>query len=205
MANILQFPARAQSKLGFQRVKKRKKTAAKEQPGQLNLFTRPEARIVKLPTGLSPFEEGLVLDERGDERASEWYRKAICIGDGAADAYCNLGILEFHNGSTEKAFDCFANSLKHDPRHLESHYNLANLYFEVGDLRLAKTHYEMAAEVEPGFANIYFNLGLVHAMNDDYKAAISVLDKYQELASKGEGSKADELLDSLKRSVATQN
>jgi len=62
-------------------------------------------------------------------------------------------------------------------------------------------HCELAAEVEPQFSNLHFNLGLVHAMNNDYTAALAALNKYKELALTDEGTKADELLANLKRSV----
>ncbi|MFQ5752823.1 MAG: tetratricopeptide repeat protein [bacterium] len=105
---------------------------------------------------------------------------------------------------TDKAFDCFTKSLKHDPRHLESHYNLANPYFDIGNFRLARQHYEIAAEIGPKFPNIYFNLGLVLAINEYFTTAVEALDKYNELEPEKEGSKANELLTSLKRSLATQ-
>ncbi len=203
MAKILQFTAKAPSKFGFERVKKRKKTDVERQ-GQLNLFAATVGRILHLPRNVSPFEEALMLDERGDRKAAELYWKAISESDSAADAYCNLGILESQAGKTVKAFDCFTKSLKHDPRHFESHYNLGNLYFEVGDLRLARLHFEVAAELEPNFPNVYFNLGLVHAMNEDFSAAVEALSKYKELTPQQEGSKADELLASLKRSLTAR-
>ena len=56
----------------------------------------------------------------------------------------------------------FTLSLKNDPRHVEAHYNLANLYYDAGDLQLAKLHYEAAAQIEPGFSLVYFNLSLVY-------------------------------------------
>ena len=160
------------------------------------------ARIVNLPTRFSPFEEALLLDERGDKDAADSYWKAISNGDAVADAYCNLGILESKAGKTEKAFDSFTKSLKEDPRHLESHYNLANLYFDLDNLRLAQQHYEIAAQIDPKFPNIYFNLGLVLAINENLQEAIDVLGKYQELVPQQEGCKADELLASLESSLA---
>jgi len=66
-------------------------------------------------------------------------------------------------------------------------------------------HYELATEVEPGFPNLYFNLGLVHALNNDYPAALATLSKYKELAPAEEGTKADELLENLKRSVTERS
>jgi lipoprotein NlpI len=80
---------------------------------------------------------------------------------------------------------------------------VANLYFEAADLRLARLHYEIAAEIEPDFPNLYFNLGLVHAMNEDYKAAVAALSNYKELAPDPDDTNADELLVSLRKSIDT--
>ena len=60
----------------------------------------------------------------------------------------------------------------------------------------------MAAEIDPSFPNIYFNLALVQAINNDLGAAVSSLTKYQELVSDAEGRIAGELLDTLKKSLA---
>src|SRR5216117_3010990 len=199
MAQILKFPGQT-SKFGYKRVKKRAKAA--ENPDQLVLFAQPTAQILNFGAALSPFEQALLLDERGDSKAAESYAKAIEEHDCVADAWCNLGIIESQKGNSTKAFDCFTTSLKHDPRHSEAHYNLGNLYFDANDFRLAQIHYEMAAEVDPSFANIYFNLALVQAINNDFSAAISALTRYQELVSKDEALNAEELLHNLKRSLA---
>jgi Flp pilus assembly protein TadD len=71
----------------------------------------------------------------------------------------------------------------------------------VNDYRLAKLHYEIAAEVEPEFPNIYFNLALVYALNEEYKDAISALYKYKELVPEEEGKKADNLLAGLQKTL----
>ena len=197
MGNIIPFPAKQPSKFGFERVRKRKKG----NPDQLNLFPARMAEVLRLPTNISPFEEALLLDEHCDSRAEESYRRAIAEGDLVADAYCNLGIIESKAGRTAKAFDCFTKSLEHDPRHFEAHYNLANLYFEGNNLRLAKMHYELAAEIDPAFPNLYFNLGLVLALLEETKAAIDALDKYQHLAPPEERGKADDLISELRRSL----
>jgi tetratricopeptide (TPR) repeat protein len=199
MGQILKFPAQA-SKLGFKRVKKAARAASN--PDQLDLFPPPTARILEFVPALSRFEQALLFDERGDAKAAELYAKAIEEHDCVADAYCNLGIIESQNGRIAKAFDLFTTSLKHDPRHSVSHYNLGNLYFEVEDLRLAQIHYEIAAEVDPSFPNVYFNLALVQAMKNDLRGAVSSLSKYQELASESEGQMAGELLDNLKSTLA---
>jgi tetratricopeptide (TPR) repeat protein len=198
MGEILKFPG-GRAKLGYKRVRRR---ARPEDPDQLQLFNQPSAAILNFAASLSPFEQALMCDERGDARAAELYARAIEDHDCEADAYCNLGILESKTGNTTKAFDCFTTALKHDPRHSEAHYNLGNLYFELNDFRLAQIHYEMAGEVDPSFANAHFNLALVQSINKDFAAAIGALTRYQALVSEDERRNAEELLRTLKASLA---
>ena len=100
MGKVLEFSPKPPSKFGFERVRKRKKGAAK--PGQMNLFGSPVGHILRMPTNAGPFEEALVLDERNDRRAEEAYLRAISEGDSVADAYCNLGILESKAGGLQR-------------------------------------------------------------------------------------------------------
>ncbi|HHY87026.1 MAG TPA: tetratricopeptide repeat protein [Verrucomicrobia bacterium] len=198
MGQIVKFPVQA-SKLGYTRARKRGRGI---DPNQLDLFPSPGAQILEFTPAAGWFEQALALDERGDARAAEFYLKAIEQEDCVADAWCNLGILESRNGNTIRAFDCFTCSLKHNPRHFEAHYNLGNLYFDANDFRLAQLHYELAVEVNPSFANAYFNLALVHAIHHDPAAAVRVLSRYQELVPVEEARNAARLLEDLKESIA---
>jgi tetratricopeptide (TPR) repeat protein len=173
-----------------------------ELQGQLNLFPEPQGQLVRLPLKLNAFEEALLLHEQGDSRAAEAYGRAIAEGDSVADAYCNLGIMEFESGRMAAAFDRFTMALKYDPRHFESHFNLANYYFENGELRLARFHYEIVAEIEPHFPNLYFNLGLVHAVDGNIEAAIAALKKAKEMAPEEDHSRLDEFLATLMRVIS---
>src|SRR5215207_6728899 len=154
-----------------------------ELQGQLSLFRVETSRLARL---LTPFEEALLLHERGDTTAAEHYVEAINEGYNVAEAYCNLGILNLERGELSSALDNFTLSLKNDPRHVEAHYNLANLYYDAGDLQLAKLHYEAAARIEPGFALVYFNLSLVYHKLGDIDAASATLEKYRELEPEDE-------------------
>ena len=202
MGEILKFPTET-ARLGYRRVRKNAHRAG--DPNQLDLFLQPPARITDLSPTLSVFEQALMCDERGEAKAADLYAKAIENHECEADAFCNLGIIESKKGNTAKAFDCFTTSLKHDPRHSEAHYNLANLYFEVNDFRLAQIHYEIAVEVEPTFANVYFNLALVQSINHELAAAIKTLTIYQQLVPADEARNADELLRNLRQSLAAKN
>lgn len=193
MAKIIQFSVPAAEKLGLQRARRGKSRDVK--PGQLDLFSG--ARVVRLHQ-LSPFEEALLLDDRGDiEAAQAGYYKAIEQEDSAADAWCNLGIIESRAGNYAKAIDCFTQALKLNPRHSEAHYNLANLYAEVGNTNLAKIHYGIAIEIEPDFPNSYYNLGLTLAVEHNYKEAITFLKKYRELTAEEDHHFTDDLISKL--------
>jgi tetratricopeptide (TPR) repeat protein len=199
MANIIEFPVQ-KIPSGLKKVRKSSHVELKR-TNQMDLFSQkaPETNIYIMSSGLNPFEQALMLDENGDSKAKEAYLSAVNNEDFAADAYCNLGILEYESGSTVKAIDCFTRSLKADPRHFESHYNLANLYSELGNLPLAKTHYEFARELKPDFADICFNLGLVYAMTRDFESALKILSEYKDLVPAEESKNADNLIDSIKK------
>ena len=199
MGKIIQFPAKQPSKFGFERVKRRRK----ENPAQLDLFRACVSQVQRLPTNMSSFEEALLLDELDDCRAEKLYWRAIAEGDLVAESYCNLGIIESKTGRVAKAFDCFTKALEHDPRHFEAHYNLGNLYFEADNLRMARMHYELAAEINPGFPNLFFNLGLVLALFEEKEAALDAFVKYQLLAPQEEHRNADDLINGLRRCLAT--
>ena len=199
MAQIIKFPAQA-SKFGYKRVKRR--AASAEDPNQLPLFAQPTATILRLDAVFGPFEQALRLDELDDQRAEDFYRQAIAEQDCVADAYCNLGILQSKRGQTAKAFDSFTKSLKHEPRHFEAHYNLGNLYLDNGDHRLAQVHFQIAAEIDPAFPNLHFNLALALAVNNELTAAIAALKTYQSLVSVEEARKANDLLANLQQSLA---
>ena len=196
MAKVVKFPGPAPEKFGLQRVgKKEKEKKEPTKPGQLPLFMG--AKVVKL-SKLSSFEEALLQDENNNlKSARELYQKAISEGDNLSDAYCNLGILESVEGNHTKAIDCFTQCLKVDPRHYEAHYNLANLYAEVGNYSLAKFHYGISIEIEPTFPNSYFNLGIALALNKEFDEAVRLLYQYRQLSFGEDHAYTDELIRQL--------
>ena len=165
--------------------------------GQLNLFPEAEGRLIRLPLRLSPFEEAAMLHEQGDPRAEECYLRAVADGDSTADALCNLGILEYERGNLPAALDRLTQALAYDPRHFEGHFNLARLYFEAGDLRLAQLHFELAARLEPGCFDCRFSLAAALAMDGRREAALEVLREARLLASDEDLSRLERLSASL--------
>jgi tetratricopeptide (TPR) repeat protein len=172
--------------------------------GQLNLFGGGQGKLIELPRKLTYFEQGLVLHEKRDPRAMDFYRESIRSGEHVADAYCNLGILEFEADRWIKAADCFTLSLKADPRHFESHFNLANLYFDARDMRLARLHYEIAREIEASYAPLHFNLALVHIEQDDADQALISLEQCRALTPDADSGQIDEMLRRLRQYKASE-
>lgn len=194
MAKVVKFPIPTPEKFGPQRVRKKKETPPPKH-GQLNLFTG--AKVIRL-NKLTDFEEALIIDDQGDNQAARrLYLKAIETGDALADSFCNLGIIEWQDGQQTKAINYFTLSLQHDPRHFEAHYNLANLYGEIGNFPLAIAHYKISIEVQPTFPNGYFNLGLTLAMNKQFNEAISILNQYREFVSPVDHQQAEDLIQKL--------
>lgn len=196
MAKVVKFPQAVPEKFGVQRAQTRRRVKA-DKHGQLNLFTG--GKVVRL-SPLTPFEEALMFDEQGDQQqARKLYEKAILEEDCRADAWCNLGILDFLNHEYPKAIDNFTRCLEVDPRHFEAHYNLANLYADAGDYTLAKLHYRISIELQPDFSNSYFNLGLVLALEKEYRDAIAALMSYRERSGNEDHTQVDSLILALQR------
>lgn len=200
MANIIDFPVKDKIKFGFRKVRKPKEIYLK-QSSQMDLFSAhsSEVNIYVLPSDLTPFEQALIMDESGDKKAEEAYRRAIFANDHPADAYCNLGIIEYEAGRTVKAIDCLTRSLSIEPRHFEAHYNLGNIYSEIGNLPLARNHYELTIEIQPSFPDVYFNLGLVFAMTKDFESAVTTLSQYKDMVEGEESSVAEKLIESIRK------
>jgi len=57
----------------------------------------------------------------------------------------------------------FETVLKHQPDHVDSWNNMANIHLASGDTLAAVSAFERALKTDPGFAQAHFNLGVLHA------------------------------------------
>ena len=198
MTKVVQFPVNTPQKLGPRKARKRRKPNL-EDYGQLNIFDQLEDQtpVVSLPQAGSFFEEALELDEAGNPEAEKFYLLAIENEQSIEDAYCNLGILKSAQGDHTKAIDYLTQCLKKNPRHFEAHYNLGNVYSDLGNLELAKVHYELSTQIEPEYPNSFYNLGLVLISMKRYRDAIQSINRFVELAPNTEHQVANELIKTL--------
>ena len=198
MGKVIKFPVTPPEKLGPQKVQKRRRKDP-EDFGQLNLFHQiHEGRLLlPLEEDKSFFDEALALDEAADPRAEQYYLKAIDAQQSVADAYCNLGILMSRKDDSTKAIDYLSKCLRENSRHFEAHYNMGNVYSEIGNYPLAKIHYEVAIELEPSFSNSYYNIALVHISLKNYPEAQKVLNTYLTLTPDFDQDVAQDLMKTL--------
>ena len=165
--------------------------------GQLNLFDQSKEDGNTLPLTENIFDLALKLDLHNDPSAERYYLRAIEKNENIAHALCNLGVIAAHKQNMIDAIDFFTKALVEDPRHCESHFNLANVYFEAANYPLAILHYQLVTRVAPWFADVYFNLGLAYLEMEKLKSAKDSFSQYKALLPEKNSDQIDTLLLSL--------
>ncbi|MBZ5564182.1 MAG: tetratricopeptide repeat protein [Acidobacteriia bacterium] len=98
---------------------------------------------------------------RGDEAAAE-YREAVRLDPRMAEAYRNLGYLEWSRGHLEAAREALAAALKLSPNDTYAHYYLGRVELESGQFSEAISHLERARNLWPQEANFLLNLSAAY-------------------------------------------
>lgn len=197
MGKVIPYQYRRFKPLDFVRVDE------KSSPnGQMNLFDSagPEEATL-LPISDNAFDLALKLDLRNDPGAERFYLRAIEKNENSAHAYCNLGVLAAHKENMIEAVDYFTKALADDPRHVETHFNLANVYFAVGNHHLAIFHYRLVNRIAPDFADGYFNLGLTLLETEDLIQARDAFIQYQKLSPNLKSDQVTTILKSLAKLI----
>lgn len=94
----------------------------------------------------------------------------------------NLGAIAcFQTGDAPTAVTLLETAIQRDPRFVDAHNNLGNVFKAVGDLLRAESAYRQAIEIAPTYFDAHFNLGIVlEAMGrfgearDSYKSALDI-------------------------------
>src|SRR5213078_387505 len=103
-----------------------------------------------------------------------------------------------HEQGDEKAAEFYLEAINEGDNIAEAYCNLANLYYDAGDFPLARLHYEAAAQIEPNFSLVYYNLALVYHRLNNVPAATQSLNRYKELEPSDEEI---ELVDQLLKAM----
>lgn len=191
MAKVISYKSDRARKLGFKKARRKNATT----DGQLDLFAQTtRERSLKPKLNASSFQTALEHDGVDDQSALQFYKAALDDAVHRSDALCNMGIVYARFGDTVRAIDSFTKCLVEDPRHLEAHFNLANMYYDLENYLLAASHYEVALSIDEFFADAKFNLALTYlALKEDSKAS-EMLEQYLETCPEEEKRSAEKLL-----------
>lgn len=97
--------------------------------------------------------------------------------DEMADALATDGQAAIESGNLDNALDLFTQALASNPRHVDSHIGVGDIYQIKGDYESAAGKYKTARDIEPQNYDANYKLGLMmHLLNRVREAVKSYLD-----------------------------
>lgn len=88
-----------------------------------------------------------LLQNELDNALKHWSKLLEIAPD--VDTYYNLGVVYQYKERHADAVHYFLEALSHDPKHLNSHINVAAVYLKRGEIQQACFHYKQALELDP--------------------------------------------------------
>jgi tetratricopeptide (TPR) repeat protein len=111
-------------------------------------------------------------------KAIEQFKKGIEIYPEYADCYEHLGSIYYrlHTFSPEKKYAdtaeyYYVKSIQLMPAKATTQNNLAQIYFERGNVQKAKSYYLVSIKIDPLLADAYYNLGSCYGMLSMYDSS----------------------------------
>lgn len=118
-------------------------------------------------------QQALVLQGNGkEEKALEYFHKALAIDPRDIDTYINIGNLFASQENYAAAQEYYQKALlvdKHDGR---VYFHLGNMYFLQGEYQEGIKQYNTAISEGLDEAIVYFNLGLIYEEQNDVELAL---------------------------------
>jgi Flp pilus assembly protein TadD len=103
------------------------------------------------------------LELRNIELARACFIQAVKLGPKSAQAWNNLGAVEYLDRGTSTAITDYKHAIKLDKQQAVFHANLAMVYFETKNFRGARKEMATALKLEPGIFDIDQGMGGVQA------------------------------------------
>ncbi|HEY0881571.1 MAG TPA: tetratricopeptide repeat protein [Archangium sp.] len=129
--------------------------------------------------------KGVISFNRGqDDKAKEYFIKALRLNQDQAQAYNNLGQLYMKELQYGKGHDNFQRALRVNPDYLEARYNLALAYKALNQLDKAKKELRTLLHVRPDLADAWGQLGQIAIEEGENEKAIEYLTKTTQIDSK---------------------
>ena len=154
--------------------------------------------ILKPPNSLDAWEShhrGLWhmyrFNKTDNERARQFFAKAVQLDPTFARAYAGLSFAHFQNAflgwkkaapEIDRAFDAAGKSLMVDDRDPAAHWAMGRALWLRGGQDQAITELERAVDLSPNYATAHYTLAFVHSQSGDPRAAISFSDHSRQLS-----------------------
>lgn len=122
--------------------------------------------------------KGLIALRRGqEEKAKEYFIKALRYNQEQAQAYNNLGYIYYTNRQYGKAHDNFQRALKVNPDYTEARYNLGLTFKDMGEKDKARKEFRTIIAVNPNLADPHHWMGVMALEDGAHEEAIEELQK----------------------------
>lgn len=135
---------------------------------------------------------GKISAAKRDPLAEQYYATAIALRPRSTEAWYNKGIFHQDNGQDSLALECYRQIMAIDPNNALAWYNTGYVRLEhLNEPAQAKLDFLRATQLEPGYANAWYNRGLaMERLNEldsaaaSYQVALSINEAH-DLAAKG--------------------
>lgn len=107
-----------------------------------------------------------------------YYNKATAIYPSMESDWYNCGVAQSNLGNIAEAEKMYLYALRVNPKHRNSHYNLAGIYMNRKDYPNALKHFSEIYQTEPAFMDVAFKIGLIHHLSGSPQAAIPYYEQY---------------------------
>jgi tetratricopeptide (TPR) repeat protein len=144
---------------------------------------------------------GLEQDRRVE--AIEAFKKAMELRPDLVVARLRVATHLLESGGAAEAVPILQKALQYDASNLAAHLILGDAYRLTGEYAKAKQEFDWVQEKDPTLPQVHYNLGLLYLLapkldgltpREQLDAGTAALNKFKELASKGDQADVDELL-----------
>ncbi len=125
---------------------------------------------------------GVAYSKSGsDEKALDFYDKALSLNYEYIDAYNNKGLSLSNLGQFEDAIKAYDKAIEINPEYVDAYYNKGNSLSRLGKYEDAIKAYDKAIEINPEYDSAYYNKGLSLSNLGQFEDAIKAYDKAIEI------------------------
>ncbi len=118
-----------------------------------------------------------------NDKAKDYYQKAIQLQPNYADAYFNYGRLLAHDKQHEAAIEKLHKAIEHRPQHALALWQLGQIYLEKKDYKAAIDYLRQRLAITPRHASTHHDIGLALLTTKHFTAACQHLETAANLDS----------------------